>query len=165
MGAMSFTSSAQKIGYMDFSTVLLAHPAYDSVAFSLQNLERELQMQLEEQNAAFEKSYQDLVNYSQTPGYDTSLFLMKKRTVESQQETLKRSQEIANETYEKRKTEELKKIIDRIRVVVDAIAKEKGLLYVMDNSSKILIVKDPAGDITKDVMKRMGIAIPPSLNE
>lgn len=162
---MSFTSSAQKIGYMDFSTVLLAHPAYDSVATSLQILERELQMQLQEQNAEFEKAYNSLVLYSQKPNYDTSLFLMKKRNVENLQETLERSKEIANETYETRKQFELKKIIDRIRVVVDKIAKEKGLLYVIDNSSKVLIVKDPLGDITKDVMKKMGIAIPASLNE
>ena len=165
LGFMSFTSSAQKIGYMNFNTVLQAHPSYDTLSQRLQALEYELQLKLAQANDDFEKSYQDLVEYSQRPTMDTAILGSKRSITERLQANLKLAQEEAGKVYEKLKEEGLKAIIAKIKIAVNEVAKEKGMAYIMDNSTGVLIVKDEAGNITETVMKKMGLTIPVKLNE
>lgn len=165
LGFMSFNASAQKIGYMNFNTVLQAHPSYDTLTQRLQALENELQLKLVQANDDFEKSYQDLVDYSQRPNMDTAILLSKRSITERLQANLKKDQEEAGKSYERLKADGLKAIIAKIKIAVNEVAKQKGMAYIMDNSTGVLIVKDEAGNITETVMKKMGLAIPINLNE
>lgn len=53
-------------------------------------------------------------------------------------------------------------LIKRMQDGIDAIAKEEGLLYVLDASpgNGVLLYADPSLDVTEKVMAKMGITLP-----
>jgi outer membrane protein len=122
-------------------------------------------LKLVQANDDFEKSYQDLVDYSQRSNMDTAILLSKRSITERLQANLKKDQEEAGKSYERLKADGLKAIISKIKIAVNEVAKQKGMAYIMDNSTGVLIVKDEAGNITETVMKKMGLVIPINLNE
>lgn len=165
LGLFSNSASAQKIGYMNYGVVLNLHPSYDTAVQVLTQFENEWNNKLEQQNAEFEKKYEEFVILSQTEGVDSVALENKRATVISLKNDLDYTQETAKKQYNTMQQTLVQAIYKKINVVVEEIAKEKGMTYVMDNSTGLLIVKDPKGDITKEVLTRLGLEIPAELNE
>lgn len=160
LGCMGFTSSAQKIGYMDYSMVRSAHPSFDTIKFVLNNYESEMERKLTLENENFQAKYKEYIELSQTPGVDTNKLRLKERTLLSLKEEFDFNQKDARIKLEQMQNRLIDNLHQKINVFVEIIAKEKGMTYVIDNSSGVLVVKDPKGDITELVMKRMGLTMP-----
>lgn len=165
LGLFSNSASAQKIGYMNYGVVLNAHPSYDTAKLILAQFENELKAKLEEDNAAFEKKYEAFVILSQSKNVDSAVLESKRDVLITMKNDLDLSQKTANMQYDNMQQQLITAIYEKINLVVEAIAKEKGMAYVLDNSTGVLIVKDPKGDITKEVMTRLGLKIPADYNE
>jgi len=162
---MGFTSSAQKIGYIDYQKVSKAHPSYDSILMKLNSFKNEMEYKLGQENESFQIKLKEYQDYLGSSTIDSGVLQAKEKTLISMKEEFDINQRNASIQYSKMEKDLIDNLNAKINEVVELIAKEKTLIYIIDNSSGLLVVKDPKGDITELVMKKMGLAIPVKVGE
>lgn len=149
--------NAQKIGYMDYTSVLTDMPAYDSASIMVRTKQAQYQKELEylteQRNGKIEKYQVEAAN----PAADTNYIRILENDARNAVLSYNQREQSISESLKKLEKDLITPIIEGINAVVKKIAAEKGLVYVIDNSTKLLIVKDEKFDITALVRKRLGL--------
>ncbi|MBK8347653.1 MAG: OmpH family outer membrane protein [Saprospiraceae bacterium] len=156
--ALSATSEAQKIGYINSQEILFSLPEV-----------KQANSDIDVMKAMFQKKGEDMVKELQTK-YQA---LQQKQAsgelapieIEKQSAALKAEEaklgEFENSSQQKiyEKSEELlKPIQDKITKAIKDVAAENNFLYIIDSGMGVVLYADPAADVTKLVKVKLGIS-------
>lgn len=166
--AFSATDAAQaqgemKIGYVNPQAVLAKMPEMAAIQKRLQNFAEKKQQDLMQKDQAFQTA---VTEYEQKAGVISEE--AKKREQDNlaqMQRDLTTAQQEAEQALQQRRQELLGPMFTQIGTAIDAVAKEKGLTYVLNTTTSsgdqiILYVSDEYQtkyDISEAVMQELGI--------
>lgn len=154
---MAISVNAQKFGYTDSQVILMELPDTKRADAKMETLGKQLQARSEKMIASYqakradiEKRYQDGL-LSQIQLEQEAAELSKE-----EQEIIKGQQDMEKQLMDKR-LELIQPILDKVTKAIDDVAAEKGITYVLDKSSGIILYAKPSDDITEAVKAKLGM--------
>lgn len=152
-----------KIGYVNPQAVLAKMPEMAAIQKRLQNFAEQKQQELLQKEQSFQ---QQVAEYEQKAGVRTQEANQREQERLAQlQQDLSTAQSEAEQALQQRRQELLGPMFTQIGTAIDAVAKEKGLTYVLNTttSSGDLIILYASEeyqakyDITDAVMQELGV--------
>lgn len=149
------TTAPQKIGYVDFNTLLQAMPGIDSVRVALQTYQGTLTEQMDQMRVEFENKYLDY--QSKAAGMSDIIKQNKEQELQQLQERIDAFQNQAQQDLQAKQQKLLQPLIDRAKAAVEKVAKEKGYTYVLNAIEDVVLYSTPADNLLPAVKKSLGI--------
>lgn len=128
----SYSQSQLKIGHVDVMKILSALPERDSAQLVLDKETKEIETSFEEMQVIYNKLVDDY-----TKGQSTYTELVKKakeNEILDKQKRLQEFEQNATETLQKRNTELLQPIYEKIIKTIEKVATQNGFTYILDVS-------------------------------
>jgi len=148
-------TAQKKFGHIDAAGLVESMPEKKKAQSEMENYAKGLQEQLRIMSSEFDKKYQDYV--AQEANMTDLVKQTKAKELEDLQNRIKDFQTKAQEDIAKKEQELMAPIIDKAKKAIEAVAKEKGISYVIDSSAGLLLVKDESDDILSAVKKHLNI--------
>ncbi|MCB0737070.1 MAG: OmpH family outer membrane protein [Bacteroidetes bacterium] len=153
---IAFSSNAQKIAFVNQQIVQLM-PEYAKAQTKIDSLSKVHQVKL----SMFDSTYQALAReysnaYSTLSEADKEDYIIQLESAKLRYQNYYQS---TQKTLYLAEQEAMAPISEKIKSVIDQIAKDKGYDYVLD-SSVAFFYKDENADITELVMDKLGIKLP-----
>ncbi|RKR82560.1 periplasmic chaperone for outer membrane proteins Skp [Mucilaginibacter gracilis] len=152
----SFVAKAQsKQGYVYFSAIIDVMPEKATLQKTLQDYQK-----------TFADQYQLMQTEYQTKGADyeknratmtDAVRAVKESELTDIQGRIQKFSADAQQKMEAKQSELAKPLFDKVKLAVNAVAKEKGYGFVLDATSQILVVAPDADDLTPAVKLKLGI--------
>jgi outer membrane protein len=143
-----------KIGYLNTAEVTSRMPEVKSVDIQLQNFAKKLENDLAKEANAFQNKYDAYAK-------DTSMSeaLYQSRLIELQQMEQRLQELRVNSENELARKRQLlyEPIFNKVKKAIEDVAEENGYTHVIDVSIGSLVYGNQSYDITKLVMKKLGI--------
>jgi outer membrane protein len=128
----SFSQAVLKIGHVDIAEILAVLPARDSAAAIIDKETKEMQSTYDEMTAVYNKMLDDYEK-----GQSTFTEIVKKNKETELLDKEKRLQEFeqnASTNLQKRNSDLIQPILNKILKAIDKVAAENGFTYVLDVS-------------------------------
>ena len=153
--SISMTTHSQgtlKIGHVDITQIMAALPARDSAAVILEKETKEIQSTYDDMSVVYNKMMDDYEK-----GISTYSEIVKKNKESELLDKQKRLQEFeqnASATLQKRNSELIQPIIDKIIRAVNKVATENGFTYILDVSKgSVVFTSKESQNINQLVLK------------
>ena len=132
--SFSFTVDAQKYGHMNFGTLIASLPETEAADVELQAYQKQLNTDLENRSAAWQKKAQDFFTKVESGQLAPVAQQKEQAALETERnELLAEQQAIPTKVQEKRK-ELLSPIIGKAEKAINDVAAENGYLMIFDTS-------------------------------
>lgn len=158
-------AQAQKIGFADLELILAYMPEAQAIERELNTYTQQLQKNIRAKQEYAETKLEEFQQRAQEAGEslpETELQAMETELQKLQQEIYK-SQQDAEQKLMVKRMDRLGPLLDKVQAAIDALAKEGGYTYIFNATSGGTSIVLHAGDqynVTKELMKRLNIAIP-----
>lgn len=145
-----------KIAYVNSAEILEAMPESAKVRTSLEKYYGELQSQLQTMLTEYSNKVQD---YEANQASMSNLVKQsKEKEIVDMENRIQQFRANADEELSKKQEELLKPVLDKVQNAINAVGKEKGYTYIIDNAAGTLVYLGPdAIDASKDVKAKLGI--------
>ncbi|HUX83851.1 MAG TPA: OmpH family outer membrane protein [Chitinophagaceae bacterium] len=151
----SNVSGQAKIGFISMSELIQAMPESKAADTALQQFGKDLQDQINIMQQSVQTKAADFQKNSAT--WTDAMKQVKTRDLQSAQQNLTDFQQAANQKFSDKRDSLLKPIVDKAKLAVAAVAKDKGYSYVIDNSGDILLAKPDGDDLLTSVKLKLGL--------
>lgn len=152
----SIAQNAQKIGYIDFNTLIAAMPGVDSVKIKLQKYQQTLTDQLDAMRAEFENKYLDY--QSQSASMSDLIKQTKEKELQDLQGRIDGFQTKAQQDLQAKQQELLQPIVEKAKGAIKEVAKENKYTYVLNSIEDVVLYNEPTDDLMALVKKKLGIS-------
>ncbi len=129
---IAITVNAQKFGHITSDQLLQAMPEYDSAQAKVQNLRQEYDLEIERIQVEINKKIEEF-NKNETTMSDL-IKEAKASEIQEMQVRLQNFAQTAQQSLQQQSMQFIQPVMDKARKAIEAVAKEKGLLYVFDLS-------------------------------
>lgn len=138
----TYAASAQKLGHINTQELLLDLPAYNQAKLELETFAQEQQVEFEQ----YAKMYQEKENKyvakekackANPATCDQDILSLEYQTLMESAQKLEDLQYQIEAKIQERETLLINKVINKIKTAAEAVAKEKGVLYVFDSNTTI----------------------------
>lgn len=146
---------AQKLGYVNPEEILAEMPAVKQANSRLEALGEQLQKQYTAEAQKFQAAYQSGLEKAQKGELSPLQQQELEAKLQKMQSDLVALERKIQQDLLKKENELLNPILEQVNSAIQQVAKEKGFTNVVN--SQFLIVKDPSGDITAGVKKKLNI--------
>ncbi len=149
-------TAQSKFGYVNTSEILVLMPELKRVQTVLDSF----QVTLTDEYNIMLKEYEKLLadrDKLVKEGASQSMIDYKDDEIMQKQQLIQKFQGLIEQQLIEKQNLLMKPLIDKVQTAINDVAKEKQLNYVFDLSQQVILYKDPADDITKDIRKKMGI--------
>jgi outer membrane protein len=154
--SMALVLHAQKFGHVSSDVLVQAMPEYDSALVKLEELRTHYGDEIERIQVEINNKIEEFNN-----GEATMSDLIKEAKASEIQELQVRLQnysQTAQQEMQQRQMRLMQPIMDKARNAIEAVAKEKGLIYVFDTSQGNPIYTSPESlDVMPLVKAKLGI--------
>jgi outer membrane protein len=151
----SKAQGVQKIGYIDFNSLVASMPGIDSVKIKLQKYQQTLTDQLDAMRAEFENKY---LEYQQgSAGMSDLIKQTKEKELQDLQGRIDAFQQKAQTDLQAKQQELLAPIVTKAKGAIKDVAKENKYTYIINSIEDIVLYSEPADDILPLVKKKLGI--------
>jgi outer membrane protein len=147
-----FSQTTLKIGHVDIAEILAALPARDSAAAVLNKETKEIQATYDEMSAVYNKMLDD---YEKEQSIYSDLVRKNKESeLMDKQKRLQEFEQNASVTLQKRNSELIQPILNKILKAVDKVAAENGFTYILDVSKgSVVYTSKDSQNINQLVLK------------
>ena len=154
--AMCNNVSAQKLAHISMQELITAMPEYEKAMAEFQKIQDSLGKNLEELQVEYRRK---LDEYSKNQEGWTELVKQSKiDEIQSMERRIQAFQEGAQESLQQEYTKLLQPVLEKANKAVDAVAKEKGVEYVISADNQILVFKAVGTlDLLPAVKQHLGI--------
>ncbi|HZY80561.1 MAG TPA: OmpH family outer membrane protein [Cyclobacteriaceae bacterium] len=157
---VSFGQDVQKLGYADTDYILTQLPDAKKVETDLEAHYAQLESQLKSKAAELDtkmKEYEQ--NYMK---WIPEIRADKENDIRRLQENLQKFQQDAEASYQKKSTDLLAPIYEKVGKAIAEVSKENGYSFIMALSAQvgtgnILLYKDSQFDVSALVLKKLGV--------
>lgn len=145
-----------KIAYVNSAEILEAMPESAKVRTNLEKYYNELQSQLQTMLTEYSNKVQD---YEANQASMSNLVKQsKEKEIVDMENRIQQFRANAEEEMAKKQEELLKPVLDKVQNAINAVGKEKGYTYIIDNAAGTLVYLGPdAIDASKDVKAKLNI--------
>ena len=145
-----------KIAYVNSAEILEAMPESTKVRSDLESYYGELQTLLQNMVTEYSNKVQD---YEANQASMSNLVKQsKEKEIVDMENRIQQFRANADEELAKKQEELLKPVLDKVQNAINAVGKEKGYTYIIDNAAGTLVYLGPdAIDASKDVKAKLGI--------
>lgn len=154
--ASSTWSFAQKIAYVNSSSLLNEMPEVKQAESELDVLKTQLQKKYELQVKAFQTKVQDFQRKQQSGEMSPKAIQDEEAKLTQEQESIVAQEQQIQDQLVNKRNELLKPIFDKVQAIINELAKANGYMLVLDASPTVLFV-DPSVDLTAQVKTKLGL--------
>ncbi len=138
----TLAATAQKLGHINTQELLTSLPAYNEAKVELENFAAEQQKEFEQWAKIYQEKEAKYVAKEQEcqknpTTCDKDLLQMEYKNVMESGEKLQQLQYDMEAKIQERESFLINKVVSKIKVAAEAVAKEKGITYVLDYSTLI----------------------------
>ena len=145
-----------KIAYVNSAEIMEAMPESAKVRTNLENYYGELQSQLQTMLTEYQNKVQDYE--ANQASYSNLVKQSKEKEIIDMENRIQLFRSNADEELAKKQEELLKPLLDKVQNAINAVGKEKGYTYIIDNAAGTLVyLGADAIDASKDVKAKLGI--------
>ena len=154
---LAFQSSAQKIGHVNMETIIVDMPAYKVAMDSLQLEQKKIQVKLKKMESEYErakKTYQDSAKLWSMP-----VRQIKQNDLTNIEANYKQFYQLSSMGLDSMQQLVLGRLVKKVKKAAQAVAKEKGITYVLNYSeqAQLVLYYEESHDLTALVRKKLGI--------
>jgi len=151
----NIAEAQSKIGHLNFNQLIDQMPETKTIQKQIQDYQKTFVDQLTALNTELQTNAQgyDAKRASMTDAARTA----KEAELQDQNKRLQDFQTSARQKVDQKSNELSKPLLDKARVAVQAVAKEKGYGYVIDTSQTELLVSPPTDDLMASVKAKLGL--------
>lgn len=129
---MAFVLQAQKFGHVTSELLLQAMPEYDSAQANMEELREHYSLEIERIQVEINKKIEE---FNQKEATMSNLIKEAKASeIQELQMRLQNYSQTAQQDLQKQSMAMIQPVMDKARKAIDAVAKERGLIYVFDLS-------------------------------
>ena len=156
--ALCSNVSAQniKLAHININELIPSMPEYDSAAVKIEKVKQELEETIEGMQVEFNKKYEE---FKKNEANWTELVKQSKmEELTSMNQRLQTFQQQASESYQRESDKLLQPVYEKANKAIEAVAKEKGIDYVISDNVQILLFKSVGTvDLLPAVKQYLGI--------
>ena len=149
------SQTQQKIGYLDFNTLISQMPGIDSVKIKLQKYQQSLSDQMDAMGAEFENKYMDY--QAKAAGMSDLIKQTKEKELTDLQGRIDAFKAKAQQDLQTKQQELLQPIVDKAKEAVKEVAKENKYTLIINSIEDIMLFAEPGDDIMALVKKKLNI--------
>ncbi len=154
---MSFSTQAQKFGYVNSTLILSELPAIKSADSELEAYQKQLISKGETMVTSFEQKYRTLSEQAQAGTLSTVQMQAKEQELAAEQQAIQ-AYEVEMQTKILQKRETLyQPILDNVNKELIAMGDEGGYTMIFDSSTGAILHAAEANDLTSALKSRLGI--------
>ncbi|HRO67773.1 MAG TPA: OmpH family outer membrane protein [Pseudobdellovibrionaceae bacterium] len=148
--AASFAQAESKIGFVDMQKAVQATAAGKKAKSELEGEFSKRKKEMEKKEGDLRKMGEDLEKKKSVLSEEA----LQKKQMEWQEEMMKYRQQVAKaqEEIQKKDRDLTQPILDKMRRVIEKVAKDKGFDMVLENTAMVLYAQK-TNDLTDDVIK------------
>lgn len=152
----SISAQTQKFGHIDLQALIQIMPErataeteFNKFQGDLEEVFGELQKDLQTKMAEFEKMGTDISEIKKNA---------KVAEIQDMQQRIQNYQQTAQQQLQQKQSELLQPVFDKAEKAIEEVAKEKGLMYVFDIGTKVVLYKsNESMDVLPFVKTKLGI--------
>ena len=148
--------NAQKFGHITSEQLLQQMPEYDSAQIKVQDLRTQYDLEIERIQVEINKKIEE---FTQTEATMSNLIREAKASeIQEMQVRLQNFAQTAQQDLQQQSMTFIQPVMDKARKAIDAVAKEKGLIYVFDLSQgNPVYTSEESVDMLPLVKARLGL--------
>ena len=147
----SFSQAQLKIGHLNYEEILFALPEKDSVQAILQKESKEYENGYEELTVQYNKLFDEY--QKGLTGYTVVTRKLKEDELLDKQKRMSEFEQNATAALQKRNTELLQPIIEKINKAIDQLATENDFTYILDLSKgSVVFTSKDSQNVTAQVL-------------
>lgn len=154
-GISANLNAQQKFAHINSNELIRLMPGMDSVQIKVELYAQELQETYMTLITEFQRKSQEFE--ANQAGFSELIRQSKQRELESLRERIIEFQSMAEEDLMQHENRLLSPIIDKARIAIEDVAKEKGYSYVLDSGMGSVLYAAPGDNIMDLVKKKLGI--------
>ena len=154
--AATASVSAQKIGYVNVAEILSELPKMKAAESNLEGLQKQLQKKGQQMVAAYQEEVQKIQALAAKGELSPSQEEAEGAKFQARQEEIAKFEQQMVADLQKKRAELLEPIYKEVNEVIEAVAKEKGYDYILDQQTLLYGVE--AANVSKEVKARLGVA-------
>jgi len=151
LGAMAQSS---KIAYVNSQEVLMAMPELTSYKSEMSKVEADYKKELSQMQDEFKKKYTDYI--AQRDSLTQNIRLRREQEIQDIQQRINNFMQVAQQDSQKKASELMKPIQDKVRDAIQAVGKEKGYTVIITPEA-LLYTGSDAVDATPFVKAKLGL--------
>ncbi len=148
-------AQGQKIGYVNFNAIIDQMPDTKVISTNLQAYQQTFQDQLKGMQTELQTKGNEYETKRAT--MTDAVRLQKESELTDMQKRIQDFSTMAQQKIDAKKDEYGKPLLDKVKLAISAVAKEKGYAYVMDSSQGIFLVSPDADDLMAAVKVKLGL--------
>ncbi len=145
----------RKFGYVNTAEIIQAMPEIIQAQQTLEQYAQQLEQQLQAMMEEYEKKLSELQQNQDV--WPDAVKEIKVKELTDLQMRIQEFQLKAQENLQLKQAELMQPILDKVRTAIEQVAKERGIDYVFDASSGVLLVMPPSDDLTPYVKQKLGL--------
>ena len=150
------SAQTMKIAHVNTNEIMNDMPDRAKAEKNLENYYNELQEQLKTMLGEYQNKLQDYQSNAET--MSNLVRQSKEKELVDLESRITAFQNNAEESFENKRAELLKPLLDKIQNAINAVGKEKGYTYIIDVATGATVyIGTDAVDVTKDVKAKLGI--------
>lgn len=150
------TAMAQaKLGHIDVATLISLMPETKKANTQLETMSNGFKADYDKMVAEYQNLAQKYQN--EAASQSDAMNQTRAKELEDRQQRLQMFAQSAQQDMEKKSNELMQPIFQKAQDAINAVAKEKGLTYVFNTASGVLVYQDGGLDLMSDVKKKLGL--------
>ncbi len=155
----------QKIGYADWQYIFSQMPEFKQIENELKTHGTQLENQLKAKSTELETKYNAYKNMPATT--PDAIRADKERELQGMQESIQKFQQDAQTSLQNKQGALMDPVIKKVGKAIEDTAKENGYAFIINpqtmNGEDVLLYSDEKYDISKLVLKKLGITPKPEV--
>jgi outer membrane protein len=156
---------AQKIGYADWQYIFSQMPEFKQIENELKTHGTQLENQLKAKSTELETKYKAYQGMPATT--PDAIRADKERELQGMQESIQKFQQDAQTSLQNKQGALMDPVIKKVGKAIEDTAKENGFAFIINpqtmNAEDVLLYSDEKFDISKLVLKKLGITPKPEV--
>ena len=153
--SLSFTAQAQKFGYVNSAEILQSMPAVKQAEANLEALQKQYQKKGQTMLETFQKDYLAIQKKVERGELSPQEQQTEGQKLEARQSEIAKFEQEMMSQLEKKRTDLLKPIYDKINKAIEDVAKAGG--YQMIFEQGVLLYQDASFDVSAKVKAKLGM--------
>lgn len=154
MFPLGLFAQESKIAIVNTQEIMMAMPEVADMQKQISALDAEYQKEMKAMSDEYNKKYSDFI--AQQDSLTENIRLRRMQELEDIQQRTQNLIQVAQQDIQKKQTDLLAPIQEKLRNAIQAVGKENGYLYILDPQI-VLYKSDTAIDATAQVKAKLGI--------
>jgi outer membrane protein len=154
LGAANPMQAQEKIAYVDTDEIIMAMPEYKTTRLSLEEFQRKVQQELDDEKRVIAKYYTDVIEKVKEGSMTAKAQQEAEEKLQKMQSDLQLKANQADQRLVAKETKLTEPMYDKFEAALKAVARRNGYTYILD---KKMLLFSGGIDATSQMKKELGL--------